>query len=363
MIVRKTKYRLGNKNKKKSKIQRGGSGSPLNTIPEENAPTPIKYTKNLTHYWYNTWPDKGIPVDVEQFRSFLVEVYYDIAINGGNTVIHCSAGIGRTGVMYVCLMVLHQLLKLKFPLNDTNEQWLKKLATKDEFDKWLVQNKTDEDYNKNTNTLISGTLTKARKSRMMLVQGENQYNFIHNVFGVDKINFPEFIKYDSIPNLQNPEEQLCMNPKKNRYANIMPFKFNVANRDGTIGYKQAGPGIADPCEYYMNASVMYSNGEPEITNPNSSTVELINQTRIITSQCPILETIDSFKAMLWNHEVSRIVMLGNMKEGSNEKCDDYTDSKLLIDKLNPLPEYTEQNEGYLLSKMHLEFSYKSSKTN
>jgi protein-tyrosine phosphatase len=42
--------------------------------------------------------DRGLPSSVDEFKNFTKELYHQIA-GGKNTVIHCRAGIGRTGVV------------------------------------------------------------------------------------------------------------------------------------------------------------------------------------------------------------------------------------------------------------------------
>ncbi len=42
--------------------------------------------------------DRGLPTSVKQFSEFTRNIYHEIA-GGKNTVIHCRAGIGRTGLV------------------------------------------------------------------------------------------------------------------------------------------------------------------------------------------------------------------------------------------------------------------------
>lgn len=50
------------------------------------------------HLHYSNWPDRGVPEDSEHVLELLLEVSkYE------NVVIHCSAGLGRSGVI-ACLI-------------------------------------------------------------------------------------------------------------------------------------------------------------------------------------------------------------------------------------------------------------------
>lgn len=48
-------------------------------------------------------PDFGVPSDEKAFREMVVSVA-DGVRNGANVVIHCGAGIGRTGMVAVCVL-------------------------------------------------------------------------------------------------------------------------------------------------------------------------------------------------------------------------------------------------------------------
>ncbi len=57
-------------------------------------------------------PDFGIPADEPAFRKVIVDLAHDVR-DGTHLVIHCGAGIGRTGMAAVCL-----LAALGLPLAD-----------------------------------------------------------------------------------------------------------------------------------------------------------------------------------------------------------------------------------------------------
>lgn len=49
----------------------------------------------IHHFWFNTWPDHGVPDDYGAVAGMLHEVR--AYSNGEPWVVHCSAGVGRTG--------------------------------------------------------------------------------------------------------------------------------------------------------------------------------------------------------------------------------------------------------------------------
>lgn len=48
---------------------------------------------------YIAWPDHGVPEDASDFLSFVMKVRQNRVGMVEATIVHCSAGIGRTGVM------------------------------------------------------------------------------------------------------------------------------------------------------------------------------------------------------------------------------------------------------------------------
>ena len=53
----------------------------------------------MTHLHYDSWPDHGVPADITEFLTFVLRVRQQRVGMAVPTVVHCSAGIGRTGVL------------------------------------------------------------------------------------------------------------------------------------------------------------------------------------------------------------------------------------------------------------------------
>jgi receptor-type tyrosine-protein phosphatase R len=47
----------------------------------------------IHHFWYNTWPDHGVPADV----TGVLRMHEEVRQHDAPWLLHCSAGIGRTG--------------------------------------------------------------------------------------------------------------------------------------------------------------------------------------------------------------------------------------------------------------------------
>ncbi|XP_065565836.1 tyrosine-protein phosphatase corkscrew-like [Artemia franciscana] len=103
--------------------------------------------RKVYHYHFQAWPDHGVPADPGCVLNFLHDVNSrQEAIEGaGPIIVHCSAGIGRTGTFIVIDMILTQI---------------KKHGTNCEID-------------------IQRTIQTVRSQRSGMVQTEAQYKFVY----------------------------------------------------------------------------------------------------------------------------------------------------------------------------------------
>ncbi|XP_019696095.1 tyrosine-protein phosphatase non-receptor type 7 isoform X2 [Harpegnathos saltator] len=94
--------------------------------------------RHLQHYWYDSWPDHAVPPAADALVSMAAEV------NSlpGPIVVHCSAGIGRTGCFIALAIGMIQLAR-------------------------------------NGNVDVLGILCQMRYDRGGMVQTAEQYEFVH----------------------------------------------------------------------------------------------------------------------------------------------------------------------------------------
>lgn len=71
----------------------------------------LSYPRIVRHFHYTVWPDHGVPETTQSLVQFVrtVRDYIDRASGSGPTVVHCSAGVGRTGTFIVLDRALQQL--------------------------------------------------------------------------------------------------------------------------------------------------------------------------------------------------------------------------------------------------------------
>ncbi|XP_076015968.1 receptor-type tyrosine-protein phosphatase beta [Genypterus blacodes] len=70
-----------------------------------------RYPRVLRHFHYTVWPDHGVPESTQSLIQFVrtVRDYVDRSPSTGATLVHCSAGVGRTGTFMALDRALQQL--------------------------------------------------------------------------------------------------------------------------------------------------------------------------------------------------------------------------------------------------------------
>ncbi len=75
----------------------GASCRKITIIKKEN-----NSKKEIQHYHYAAWPDHDVPSNLNDFEKFV----NSFGNKGRKIIVHCSAGIGRTGTFAGCLYAL-----------------------------------------------------------------------------------------------------------------------------------------------------------------------------------------------------------------------------------------------------------------
>ena len=167
--------------------------------------------KKIDHFWFKGWPDHGAPNEYfhnSKFDKFIQSIYNNYRKYGGNTVIHCSAGVGRSGVVYTILYLLFNqdfinMINMMHPMQPIHPIDM----SQDDFLKY----KNDQLIN-----YILLTIEEGREKRNFFVQSEEQcifiYNYLYeNYMTKSKIN-PELYK----PELIKKYNMIQINEANNR---------------------------------------------------------------------------------------------------------------------------------------------------
>uniref|UniRef100_F1MGT8 protein-tyrosine-phosphatase n=2 Tax=Bos TaxID=9903 RepID=F1MGT8_BOVIN len=68
-------------------------------------------TLPVRQFHYMTWPDHGVPHSPDPLLAFwrMLRQWLDQTVGGGPPIVHCSAGVGRTGTLIALDVLLRQL--------------------------------------------------------------------------------------------------------------------------------------------------------------------------------------------------------------------------------------------------------------
>ncbi|XP_071897692.1 receptor-type tyrosine-protein phosphatase C isoform X5 [Anas platyrhynchos] len=267
--------------------------------------------REVTHIQFTSWPDHGVPEDPHLLLKLRRRVNALSNFFSGPIVVHCSAGVGRTGT-YIGIDAMLEGLD--------------------------AEGRVD----------VYGYVVKLRRQRCLMVQVESQYILIHqalveyNQYGETEISLSELHSYlnnlkrkdpPSDPSLLEAEFQRLPsykgwrtqntgnreeNRSKNRNANTIPYDFNrvpIRNeeeqtKEGEHDSDDSSDEESD-CEEsskYINASFITGYWGPKA---------------MIATQGPLQETISDFWQMVFQRKVKVIVMLTELKDGDQEHCAQY----------------------------------------
>ncbi|XP_041417365.1 receptor-type tyrosine-protein phosphatase F isoform X12 [Xenopus laevis] len=249
--------------------------------------------RDIRQFQFMAWPDHGVPEYPTPILGFLRRVKACNPPDAGPMVVHCSAGVGRTG----CFIVIDAMLE-RVKLEKTVD--------------------------------IYGHVTCMRSQRNYMVQTEDQYIFIHEALleavmcGVTEVParslYAHIQKLSQVPPGESVtsmelEFKLLANSKahtsrfisanlpcnkfKNRLVNIMPYELSRVTLQPIRGVEGSD---------YINAS--FIDGYRQ-------------QKGYIATQGPLAETTEDFWRMLWEHNSTIVVMLTKLREMGREKCHQY----------------------------------------
>uniref|UniRef100_U3JJ96 Receptor-type tyrosine-protein phosphatase C n=2 Tax=Ficedula albicollis TaxID=59894 RepID=U3JJ96_FICAL len=267
--------------------------------------------RDVTHIQFTGWPDHGVPEDPHLLLKLRRRVNALSNFFSGPIVVHCSAGVGRTGT-YIGIDAMLEGLD--------------------------AEGRVD----------VYGYIVKLRRQRCLMVQVESQYILIHqalveyNQYGETEISLSEL--HSSLNNLKrkdHPSDSSLLeaefqrlpsykgwrtqntgnreeNKSKNRNANVIPYDFNRVpirheedcGKEGEHDSDESSDEDSD-CEEssrYINASFITGYWGPKA---------------MIATQGPLQETISDFWQMVFQRKVKVVVMLTELKEGDEELCAQY----------------------------------------
>lgn len=273
--------------------------------------------KTVYQYHYTNWPDHGTPDHPLPVISFIKKSSAANPPDSGPIVVHCSAGVGRTGT-YIVL------------------------------DAMLKQIKTRGEVN------IFGFLKHIRAQRNFLVQTEEQYIFIHDAL-VEAIEGGETdIPRDQVSRyvefLQNPDSRIeadnSWKSLSEQFQQVIKFKprdIYLVSANKPVNQKKNRCAILIPIES-SRVHLTPRPGEDGSDYINASWLPGFHSLReFIVTQHPLSR--EDFWKMCWDHACQLIVMLSVVMgdefqtfwpEGDEVlETDVYTCKQMIISRSSP----------------------------
>ncbi|XP_029939282.1 receptor-type tyrosine-protein phosphatase C isoform X2 [Salarias fasciatus] len=295
--------------------------------------------REVTHIQFMSWPDHGVPGEPHLLLKLRRRVNAFKNFFSGPIVVHCSAGVGRTGT-YISIDAMMEGLE--------------------------AEGRVD----------IYGYVVRLRKQRCLMVQVEPQYILIHqallehNQFGETETPLSELHSTLSTLNQNSSDDGSTLmeeefkrlpdfknwrtfnagiteeNKKKNRSSDVIPYDYNRVLIKLNEGCSQD----SEPDE---------DDEEESSDEENEDATKYINASHIdgywgprafIVAQTPLADTMADFWMMVHQKKVSTIVMLSEQSDGEKESVY-WGDDKKTFGEIEVELKSTDTSSTYITRKM------------
>uniref|UniRef100_A0A669BDH7 Receptor-type tyrosine-protein phosphatase n=1 Tax=Oreochromis niloticus TaxID=8128 RepID=A0A669BDH7_ORENI len=251
----------------------------------------------VTQLHFTSWPDFGVPFSPIGMLKFLKKVKAVNPSYAGPIVVHCSAGVGRTGTFIVIDSMI---------------------------DMMHIEQRVD----------VFGFVSRIREQRCQLIQTDMQYSFIYQalleyyLYGDTELDVCSLEGHlQRLHNTRAPHDRLGLEEEFRKLTNVRIMKENM--RTGNLPANMKKNRVLQIIPYDFNRVILSVKRGQEFTDYiNASFIDGYRQKDyFIATQGPLSHTVEDFWRMVWEWRCHSIVMLTELKEREQEKCYRYWPSE------------------------------------
>ncbi|XP_055502666.1 receptor-type tyrosine-protein phosphatase epsilon isoform X1 [Leucoraja erinacea] len=256
-----------------------------------------KAPRLVTQLHFTSWPDFGVPFAPIGMLKFLKKVKALNPSYAGPIVVHCSAGVGRTGTFIVIDAMI---------------------------DMMEAEQKVD----------VFGFVSRIRNQRPQLVQTDMQYSFIyqalleHYLYGDTELDVSSLEKH--IQKLRNKAGKFDITGLEEEFSKLTTVRIRKDNmRTGNRPVNMKKARVLQIIPYDFNRVVLPRKRGQEFSDYiNASYIDGYRlKDYFVATQGPIVHTVEDFWRMVWDCKSHTIVMLTELREREQEKCSQYWPSE------------------------------------
>uniref|UniRef100_A0A8I3S6K4 protein-tyrosine-phosphatase n=1 Tax=Canis lupus familiaris TaxID=9615 RepID=A0A8I3S6K4_CANLF len=260
---------------------------------QSQLPDGCKAPRLVSQLHFTSWPDFGVPFTPIGMLKFLKKVKALNPAHAGPIVVHCSAGVGRTGTFIVIDAMM---------------------------DMMHAEQKVD----------VFEFVSRIRNQRPQMVQTDMQYTFIYQalleyyLYGDTELDVSSLEKHlQTLHGTTSHFDKIGLEEEFRKLTNVRIMKENM--RTGNLPANMKKARVIQIIPYDFNRVILSMKRGQEYTDYiNASFIDGYRQKDyFIATQGPLAHTVEDFWRMVWEWKCHTVVMLTEVQEREQDKCYQY----------------------------------------